>query len=123
MCTKKELEEAIENALTRNNIARDKLWEKRMAGFIVQVMEKTDISINKRIEHLKSSPETREELDELKACQEEARKCQKEISSKVNEMHKVFFSSKFTIRIFVWLFSTMGIIAGSLLAVRELFKK
>ena len=112
MCTIPELKKE----LAKNNETRDKSLESKLALFYEKISSEIDSSIKKRLKHVETAPATKKELDSLS-------KNQDELLTKMTEIHDFYTGARFTQKFILWFFTTIGVIAGGILACKELFKK
>jgi phenylalanyl-tRNA synthetase alpha subunit len=82
MCTTQQLKTEISQALKVNSTQRDKNLDEKLHSLKVEIFEKVDQSINSRIEHLKMSPQTANEIKSLQ------QNCQK-VSTEYNLIQKL----------------------------------
>jgi len=97
--------------------------DKKLEAFKYEIFEKLDISMNKRIAHIKSSPETIEKLRILEETNKLQNTQMEKMALQVNEMYTIFTSTNFMLKFTIRVFGAIGIITGGVIGVIELLKR
>lgn len=66
MCTRQDVKEEIVNALSNNNNERNAKLDEKLQSLKLDIFEKVDESINKRLQHNTTAPETRKIFEQIK---------------------------------------------------------
>ena len=110
MCTKSDVKRIVDDKIDKLELSLVKI-----------IKEEVAFSIKDLPAH-KTAPKTRRDLDSLASCIASVTKNQNEVLIKVNEIHAFYTGAKFLQKTVIWFFSLIGIVAGGILACRELFK-
>jgi len=89
----------------------------------LEIIEKVNDSINKRIEHLQPSPETARKLQKLEDQNMIQNKKIDLMACQVDEMYKVFTSTNFVIKFTLRVFGLIGVVTGGIIGILELIKR
>lgn len=102
---------------------RNENLKKNLDSLKLDIFEKVDKSVNGRLQHIRSSPET---LQKLKMLEEQNQIQNQKIdlmACQVEAMYSVFTSTNFMLKFTIKLFGTIGVITGAIIGCIELFRR